>query len=193
MLAAFEEHLGRAGKHLGGIGDGLFSGQTAGHGSIRQGFHEHGGEGRPTAGDAGGRLHQVLVQLLHQPGGGHQVPEKGLVRLGDRLRTAVERDPRAHTHGDVGHDAQNGLVFAQELLQRGKILARHHGHDELPLLPRFQCLSDLPQERVQHLGLHAEKQHLRALRRLLIGYLSASQLLRQAQSLFRAAICQQQL
>ena len=118
MQPGFENHFCGPCQHGGGVVIGFFSGQTAGHGSVGQSFHEHIGIGGAAAGDGAGGVNESFVQCVHGSAGCHvgQPVCKGF--FVHQVVFAILSQPLAHSNGGVGVDADYGKGMVRGILQR---------------------------------------------------------------------------
>ena len=164
MAAVFQQHPGRTQHHLGGVLLGFGPGQAAGHAAVGQGLNELAGPRRPAAGYAAGSVDQVFVQGVQPAGPRHHAAEIGLLGAGD-AQGAVGDHPFAHGGGDIGVDADDGVVPAGHLADLGHGQPCRHGAQHKALAfggPRGEHGLQRGQHPGHHLGLDPQKDQIAA-------------------------------
>ena len=164
VAAVFQQHPGRAQHHLGGVLLGLGPGQAAGHAAVGQGLDELPGPGRAAARHAAGRVDQVFGDGIHPAGADQQAAGAGFLVPGE-AQGAVGHHPFAHCGGDIGVDADDGIIPAGHLpdLRHGQ--PRRHGAQDEPFAPGCpggkKALQG-SQHPGHHLGLDPQKDQIAA-------------------------------
>ena len=190
MLAGLQHHLGGPDHGLGGVLHRVGPGQAAGHAAVGHGVQHQVEVGGAAAGDGGAHVHQGLLNPVEFPCLVHDAQEAFQLFLGHLGAGLVKNHALAHSHGGVGHNADDGAVCRCHLLKLGDGEPCRHGHQHGLFRPGGQGGADGLQHPAHQVGLDPQEEVAAFLGGLLVGPGGKAQILGQDLGLFQAAVRQ---